>query len=86
MELYINPNWTFKEIFVNIRAIRKSYEDILCSFSCLRLKEKVIFKKNVRDQIYSLNLNNYRKDLIWNYLNHYEFYRVLKTEASKIKR
>lgn len=85
MDLNINPNWTFKEIFVNIRALRNSYEDILCSFSYFELPKRVEFKRKTRNLIYSMSFDNYRKDLIWNYMNHFEYYYVLKQVARRSK-
>lgn len=85
MNVYIDPNWSFKEIVRNIRALRNSYEEILCSFSYLELPKKVEFKRNVRNQVYSLDFDEYRKDCIWNYMNHYEYYYVLKAVARRSK-
>lgn len=82
----VNPNWSFKDIVNNIRALRNSYEEVLCSFSYFELPKKVEFKRSFRNQIYSLNLTEYRKNLIWNYLNHFEYYYVLKQEAKKVKK
>ena len=85
MDLNINPNWTFKEIFINIRALRNSYEGILCSFSYFELPKKVEFKRKTRNLIYSMSFDNYRKDLIWNYINNFEYYYVLKQVARRSK-
>ena len=86
MDLKINPNWTFKEIFINIRALRNSYEGILCSFSCFNLHEKVKFIRNTNRLIYSLNFDNHKKNCIWEYLNHDIEYEVLQNLAYPSKK
>lgn len=69
MNLYIDSNWTFKEVFYNIRALKTQYEDILCSFSYFQIKEVAKFKRNTRDKFYSLNLDEWQIDKLWEYIN-----------------
>ena len=85
MELKVNQNWTFEEVVNNIRALRKSYEDILCSFSYFQLRDKVKFKMQFRNEIYSLNLEEWQKNKIWDFLNHNEFYTSLLRSVNYLK-
>ena len=74
-ELNINQNWTFKEVV-----------GILATFSYFDLYEKVLFLKKTRDSFYSLlNLQEWEKDKIWDYMNGFEFLYVLKGIVARRK-
>lgn len=77
-ELCVNPEWTFKEVVDNLKSLRTDYEGILATFSYFDLHEKVLFLKNTRDSFYSLNIQEWEKDKIWDYMNGFEFLYVLK--------
>lgn len=67
--IYIDPNWTYKEIVFNIRAIKKSYDDTLRSFSYHEIKQVVKFKRELRDKIYAMKFAEKQKDKLWEYMN-----------------
>lgn len=71
----------FKDFKNSIRAFRILYEDILRSFSCYELHEKVKFVYRVKNTIYSLEFSIKRKDAIWEYLN----YDITYDDLQKIK-
>lgn len=77
-KLNINQNWKFKDVVENLRALRIQYENILRSFTYFQLNEIVEFKRHTRNAFYSLNFETWKKDKIWNYMNHYEFLYVLQ--------
>ena len=83
--LVVNKNWTFEETVKNIEALKSQYCDILASFSCYEIKDKVKFKRNLRDSFYSMNLKTWEIDKIWEYMNDYEFLYVLKDIAKRRK-
>ena len=70
MKLFIDPNWNYKQTLSNLRALRLQYEDILRSFSYFNLHDKVVFTYEVKQSIYSLNFEEWKKDRIWEYMNH----------------
>lgn len=76
-ELYINTEWTFKEVVDNIKTLKLEYEKILASFSYFELKDKINFKHNTRNSFYSMNLKEWEIDKLWEYMNGYEELRVL---------
>ena len=78
MELYIDPNWTFKQSVIQIKALKTQYKGFLTSFSYFQMKELVAFKKKTRDSIYSLNFEEWKCDKLWNYLNDFETYDILQ--------
>lgn len=69
MNLYIDPNWDFYQVYLNIRALRSQYEDILRSFSDFQIKQIVKFKYETRDKFYALNIPEWQIDMLWEYMN-----------------
>lgn len=84
-EIYINPDWTFKEAVEHLKTLKAHYKGNLASFLYFQLKEKVEFKRKIRNAIYSLKMEEWKKDKIWNYMNDYEFYYVLKGISNRLK-
>lgn len=66
----INPDWNYKQMLSHLRALRLSYDNTLRSFSYFNLHDKVLFTYEVKQSIYSLNFEYWKKDRIWEYLNH----------------
>lgn len=67
--MYINPTWNYNQIVANIRTLRLQYEEVLASFSYIRDENNFI--KQTRDNLYSMNLEEFEKDRIWEYMNGY---------------
>lgn len=67
--MYINPSWNYRDVIVNIRALKLSYEERLTSF--LVLKQQNDFIRETRNALYSLNFEEFKKDRIWEYMNGY---------------
>ena len=84
-ELNIDENWTFKDIVDNVWALRDEYDRLLMSFSYFELHKKVIFLRHTRDAIYALDFEEWRKDKIWDYMNHYEYFTTLRDMANRMK-
>lgn len=70
MILEINPNWNYKETISNLKTLRHDYEGVLASFSYFQLHERVIFNYEFKNAIYSLPFETWKKDRIWEYINH----------------
>lgn len=66
----INPNWNYKQTLANLKALRHDYEGVLASFSYFNLHDKVLFTYQFKQSIYSLPFETWKKDRIWEYLNH----------------
>lgn len=84
-EIYINPNWTYKEAVSNLRTLKLQYEEILVSFSLWQTKEWADFIRSTRDKLYSLNLLEWQIDNLWNYMNGNFPYFYLLRSASRYK-
>lgn len=59
----IDVNWTFKEVVCNIEALKTQYKEFLSPF----FNTKMI--RLWRDKIYSLQMEEWRCDRLWEYLN-----------------
>lgn len=78
MEIFKNDSYTFEDIINNLREIKDDYDKILSSFLWYEIKERNNFIKEIKDKIYLLKTFEWKKNLIWNYMNGYEYYYVLK--------
>ena len=78
MAISINKNWNYREIVNNLKEIKDEYWKKLAFFSYFDLHEKVVYMRNMRNSIYALNFEEWKKDKIWDYMNGYEFLYVLK--------
>ena len=72
-ELYFNPNWTYKELSLNLRTLRTQYWEVLASFYYFDIKKVIAFKQKTRDTIYSYPFKENLKDYAWDYLNYNEW-------------
>ena len=81
--LDIDPNWTYCETVSHIEALRNSYEYFLRFFSYFDLHEEVEFIRRTKILFYSLYLPEWQIDLLWNYMNRYEYLRTLKMVANR---
>ena len=75
-ENYINPEWNFKEVVENIEVIKSKTWDIIASFSSFEIKKQLLFKKQLRDKIYSFNFETWKKDRIIECI--YDYFEVDK--------
>ena len=67
--MIINPFWNYSEIVKNIRTLRHNYERVLASFSFIRDENNFI--RETRDSLYAMQLEEFQKDRIWEYMNRY---------------
>ena len=84
-ELGIPEFYTFKNIVLNLKAIKCNYEGILSSFLPFNTHNKVICLKQIHDLFYSLNLDTWKIDRIWEYLNNDISYEMLETIVNRQK-
>ncbi len=65
----IDNSWTFQDIIKNIEAIRTFFNSSCASFCYFDKHSLIVFKRNFKATIYSLNASDSQKDKIWQYLN-----------------
>lgn len=81
----IDKNISFKNLVNNLEALRSEYYGSLCLFKCYQIKERSKYRKEIRDLFFSLNIEYWQKERIWDYMNYYEEIDVLQNIASKYK-
>ena len=84
MELF-NEKWTFAEVVDNIQTIRDKYEIIVDSFSDDKIWYRNKFVRKIKNEVYNFPFEEYKKDRIWNYMNRYDFFYVLKEIVNRLK-
>ena len=67
--MIINPSWNYSEIVKNIRTLRRDYERVLASFSFVLDENNFI--RQTRNSLYAMQLEEFQKDRIWEYMNGY---------------
>lgn len=75
---YINPEWTFKEVVENIEVVKSQTEGIITSFSSSEIKKQICFKRQLRNKIYSLKFEEWKKDRIIECI--YDYFEVEKLQ------
>lgn len=83
MNIVINENITFDELLNQSRTLKSRYKEKLASFLWYEYREKNDFVYDLKQQIYSLNFAEWKKDKIWNYLNDNEFIDTLAHALDK---
>lgn len=81
MEAYINPNSTFREIVDNIEVIKFHVRDTIASFSSFDIKKQLQFQRNLRNQIYALNFELWKRERILETI--YDDFPVYKLKSMK---
>ena len=79
----IEKDITFKQLVNRLEELRHEYDRFLCLF--FDIKDRIKYRKETRDLFYSLNIEYWQKERIWDYMNYYEEIDVLKNIANKYK-
>lgn len=66
---YIEQSWTSKEILHNARALKSYLDEMTALFSCKEPKKYFEFKKRLKHDIYSLQIEKWKCDRLWEYLH-----------------
>ena len=81
----IDNSITFKQLVDRLEDLRHEYNRGLCLFKCYEVKERTKYRQQIRDLFYSLNIEYWQKDRIWDYMNYYEEIEVLQEIAARYK-
>lgn len=81
MKIYIDPNSTFREIVDNIEVIKSYVRDTIASFSSFDIKKQLQFQRELRNQIYALNFELWKKERILETI--YDDFPVYKLKIMK---
>lgn len=74
----INVNAKFDDIILNIKTLKENYNSSLASFRYFEKKQLIEYKKRIRNNVYSLQFEEWKKDKIWNFLNGFEEFETLE--------
>ena len=69
MNSFFDQNWTFKQIVDHIGELKQDYQSFLVAFFFIKPSQRTIHIRDYRTKIYSLNLPEWKKNLIWEVLN-----------------
>lgn len=81
----LNENMSFREVVSILKEFKEQHKEKVRSFSYYELHEKVLYIRSIRDTIYKMGFEEWKKDKIWEYMNDYEFLYVLKNIANRQK-
>ena len=81
MEAYIDPNSTFREIVDNIEVIKTHVRETIASFSSFDIKKQLQFQRELRNQIYALNFELWKRERILETI--YDDFPVYKLKGMK---
>lgn len=65
----IDKDWTFDDVLANIETLKDYWNSLLVSFSYFERKKRIKVCRNFKTQIYSLNIEEYKLNRIWRYIN-----------------
>ena len=81
MEIYIDPDSTFREIVDNIEVIKTHVRGTITSFSSFNIKKQLQFQRELRNQIYALNFELWKRERILETI--YDDFPVYKLKGMK---
>jgi hypothetical protein len=65
----IESGWTFSDVVSNIEALKNQYNGFLTSFSVFERKKALQLMRQFKTKIYSLHFEEYKRNLVWRYIN-----------------
>ena len=84
----IDSNWTFKDLVMNVKRLKKEYIFYLAFFSCIddleHMRIKNTYIKEIRDKFYDIQINERQIDVAWEYMNDYIDYPDLLYYLSQL--
>lgn len=74
----VNIDTKFDDVVLNIKTLKENYNCSLASFRYFEKKQLIEYKKSIRNNVYSLQFEEWKKDKIWNFLNGFEEFETLE--------
>lgn len=65
----IDTSWALKDVIENIETLKSTYVRSLASFSYFDKKSKLRYMQKIKAEIYNIKTVEWRKNIIWNYIN-----------------
>lgn len=82
----IDVSWDFKKLVEHIEEVKLEYSRVLASFSIFEYRAKREYIISIRKKIYNLDLFEWQKDRVWEYLNDDETLNTLILIANRQKK
>lgn len=67
--MFIDKNWKYNEILKHAEALKTEYKEVLASFLWHEGKKRLAYIKEIKKTIYSLKIEEWKKNKIWEYFN-----------------
>ena len=67
-KIFIDSNWNFEQAVYNIRQIKNQVRNLCDSFTVFENKEKGEFQRQLRKDIYNLNLLDWQIERLLEYI------------------
>lgn len=83
--IYVNPNWTYRELVEHIKTLKDEYQGILSSFSMWERGKWADFIVQTKAMFYKLKLLEWQIDNLWKYMNGYMPFYKLKRSCRRYK-
>lgn len=74
----VNIDTKFDDVVLNIKTLKENYNRSLASFRYFEKKQLIEYKKSIRNNVYSLQFEEWKKDKIWDFLNGFEEFETLE--------
>ena len=88
MNVYIDPKWTFRDLVKHARSLKQEYVFCLGFFSYNYtyedLKIRNSFIREIKKRVYDLEMEEWKKDKLWEYMNDYENYATLRVISYRL--
>lgn len=65
----IDPNTSLNDLLKNIEQLKDTYTEIIVSFSYFKKKELLKYKREIKNEIYALKIEEWKRNLIWKFFN-----------------
>ena len=88
MNVYIDPKWTFRDLVRNARRLKQDYVFCLTFFSYNYTYEELKYRnniiRNIKKNLYALDIEEWKINKIWEYMNGDEYMNTLHYLLSQI--
>ena len=65
----IDPSLPLDKFLPNIEQLKDAYSGVIASFSYFRKKELIEYKRQIKKEIYSIQTEEWKRNLIWRFFN-----------------
>lgn len=67
--MVIDKDWKYREVLKHAEALKTEYKEVLASFLWHEGRKKAEYMREIKDLIYSLKFEEWKRNKIWEYFN-----------------